>query len=229
MLVKSGLLSQMSGSLAGVTAARNRGGQYLRARTIPVQPGTAPQVAIRGHMSTLSTRWVEDVTQTQRDDWAVYAVNVSVTNRLGDSVQLSGQQHYLRSNVARLLAALDIVDDAPTVFDLGTFTNPTITASAATQVVTIAFDATDEWDNETDSAMLSFISRPQNASINYFKGPYQFLSAAEGVTGTPPAGPDTGTSPFTFIAGQKLFAQIRVTRADGRYSGIARVSAIAGA
>ncbi|KKM06452.1 hypothetical protein LCGC14_1743870, partial [marine sediment metagenome] len=47
MLFKSGLITQGSGSIGGLTASHNRGGMYFRARTIPTNPATSFQTVVR--------------------------------------------------------------------------------------------------------------------------------------------------------------------------------------
>jgi hypothetical protein len=218
MIYKSALMTQASGSVGGVTASHNRGGQYFRARVIPVNPGTPEQQRVRDILTGLAIRWGEKLSSAQRDTWDTYAANVPVINRLGDSVFLTGLNHYIRSNVGRFQAGLSFVDDAPSTFNLGTFTAPTITATVLTQAVTVAFDNADDWAGETDSAMLGYLSRPAGHSIHYFQGPYRYAGKIEGDDVTPPASPAPLIAPYAFAADQKLFGFFRVVRVDGRCS-----------
>jgi len=220
MLIKSAILTSASGSVGGLTASHNAGGLYFRARTIPVNPNSAPQQQVRNAMTVLTSAWVTDLTAGQRDGWKTYGVNVGLVNPLGDQIEVSGISMYVRSNVARLQAGLDRVDDAPTVFNLGSFTEPTITAvSAATQTLSLDFDDTDDWANEDGAAMLVYISRPQNLTINFFKGPYRLATSILGDGTTAPTSPAAIDLPFTAALGQKVFLRARVTRGDGRLSG----------
>lgn len=219
MKFKSALLTDASGSIGGITASRNRGGLYLRARVVPVNPNTPFQQAIRGFVASLTSGWNDTLTIGQRAGWDTYANQVPLPDPLGDPRNVGGLAMYVRSNVPRLQAALPRVDDAPIVFDLGTFTNPTFgTFAAATNDFAVTFDNTDAWANEDDSAMLVLGSRPQNASINFFKGPYRFADLIAGDATTAPTSPATIVNPFAFEAAQQIFVQIRITRADGRLS-----------
>ena len=105
MLVKYSILAQASGSAGGYTFSRNRSGPYLRNRSIPTNPGSEAQVIVRGHFASLSSAWA-GIADSQRTAWALYAANVSVTNRLGDQIFLTGQQMYIRCNAVRLRAGL---------------------------------------------------------------------------------------------------------------------------
>lgn len=221
MLIKSGLVTQVSGSLGGMTGSHNRGGMYFRSRTVPVNQQTTRQLAIRNAVTALTSRWSDTLTQAQRDAWDVYGANVPVLNPLGDQIQLSGQQHYVRSNVPRLQAALARVDDAPTTFELGSFTAPSFSITAPDQL-DVTFTAGDAWVGEDDAAMLVYTGRPQAATINFFKGPYRFADSIDGNSSTPPTSPATLTTDFAYSTGQKLFTFVRVTRADGRLSGLDR-------
>jgi hypothetical protein len=218
MLIKSAILTQGSGSVGGMTLSHNAGGLYLRARTIPTDPGSVFQTVVRDAMSLLTTRWSNDLTQTQRDAWDVYGANVPVTNPLGDPINLSGISHYTRSNIPRVQAGLDTVDDGPTVFTLAPQEAVLYTASEATQLISAAYLDGRSWASETGSAMLLFASRPQQPSINFFKGPYRLAGIIAGLTGTPPLTPQDVPAPFPFVDGHRIFMQARMSLVDGRLS-----------
>lgn len=218
MKFKSLVYSAVSGSVGGLTYAHNRGGMYTRARAIPSNPNSTFQQAVRGFMGQLSDAWVNTLTLLQRAEWIVYAENVPLVNRLGDEANVTGLNQYVRSNVPRLQAGLPRVDDAPTTFTIGSFTNPSVASDQPNNEVDVSFTNTDEWANEDDSALLVFVSRPQNPSINYFKGPYQFAGSILGDATTPPTSPAAIAVPFTFGVGSKLFVKVSASRADGRLS-----------
>ncbi len=219
--------SEFSGSIGGVTASRNASGAYFRTRTVPVNPSTPQQVTVRAFMAQLSNAWIEILTDTQREDWATYAANVPLIDKLGSAINVSGLNMYVRSNVPALQASLDRQDDAPSIFDLGSFTNPTMVATASGPTLDITFTDTDAWANEDGAAMIVYGSRPQNPTINFFKGPYRIAGTILGDAITPPTSPAVIASPFAFDAGQRVFAQVRVVRADGRLSGTFRLTNVA--
>lgn len=227
MLFKSALVTQASGSIGGMTASHNAGGMYMRARTIPTDPATAQQIKIRNYVAVLANKWSSALSDAQRAAWAVYAANVPLLNPLGDQTYKSGINMYTRGNVARLQAGFARVDDAPTVYNLGDFTDPTVGFDATADEIDVTFTDTDDWANEDDAAMLVWASRPQNRTINFFKGPYQFAGSIDGDSVTPPTSPAAISAPFVAAAGQKIFVIIKVVRADGRVSYGFRASAIA--
>lgn len=231
MLFTSQIISRGSGSIGGLTGSRNRGGNYFRARGMPTNPNTPFQQAIRSFMAQLSATWSSVLTQAARDKWDLYALNVPLPNALGEPINVGGIGMYQRTNVPRLQTTaveLPRQDVAPGTFDLGEFTPPVIvSATAATDTLSITFENTDEWANEDDSAMLISISRPQNPGINFFKGPYRFADVIQGDSTTPPTSPAAIVSPFTFEVGQRVFVFIRVTRGDGRLSASFRDTVLA--
>lgn len=218
MIFKSPLISEGSGSLAGITISHNRGGMYLRRRAVPTNPNSVYQQAVRGFVNALSNHWINTLTEVQREAWTTYANNVPMPNPLGDPITLTGLNHYIRSNVPRLQSGLARVDAGPTVFNLGEFTNPTFGYDVAAEETDVFFLSADAWASETGSGMLVFGSRQQNNTINYFKGPYRVMSAIPGADGSPPSSPAALDAPFPCAAGNKSFDLVRVTRLDGRLS-----------
>lgn len=227
MLFKSALITSASGSVGGMTASHNKGGQYFRARSIPTDPGTSLQVAVRNQMAILASAWVSVLTQAQRDAWQTYAENVLIPNPMGDARQVPALAMYTRSNVSRLQASLPRVDDAPTTFDLGSFTDPSFAFDASADEIDVTFDNSDTWANEDDSAMLVYTSAPQNPTIQFFKGPYRLAGTVAGDSVTPPTSPASISLPVPVAAGQRVFAYVRVSRVDGRLSSRFRGGAIA--
>lgn len=217
MKFKSTLLGQTSGSLDATTFSHNRGGRYTRVRAIPTNPNSPQQQAVRGYMSALTSLWLSTLTQLQREAWDEYALQVPLPDPLGDPRNVGGLGMYCRSNIPRLQAAEPRVDDAPTLFILGSYTQPAIASvTAATNIISLTFTDTDLWANEDDAAMLIYGSRGQNASINFFKGPYRFAGLIQGDAITPPTSPASITNPFNLAVGQRAFVRVNVTRADGR-------------
>lgn len=218
MLIKSAVLTQASGSIGGMTAQSNKGGLSLRARAVPVNPNTPAQQLVKSIMATLVTRWGNTLSALQRDSWATYAANVPVTNALGTTIHLSGQNMFIRSNVPRLQVGLSVKDAAPVVFNLGALTSPIlVTASAAAQNLVFQFTNSDPWAIATGGALLVYAARQQGPGINFFKGPYQFAGRVNGA-GTPPTSPATVSMPFAMGVANRLFCRMIATAPDGRLS-----------
>lgn len=213
---------QRSGSTGATVYSHNRFGAYIRARSVPVNPNTDRQVATRNSTRALAIAWQNTLTQIQRDAWDVYAANVSWQNKLGDSVKLTGLNHYVRCNATRLVLALARIDAAPTIFTLATAEQSlSATASEATQELTIDGDPAADWVGDPGSGQYYFMGLPQNAAIKFFGGPWRYIHAA--MIGPPPF-PVTATAAFPFAEGQRIWLRSRIQRSDGRLSEFAQIN-----
>lgn len=225
-----GGVAAASGSVGGTVFSRNRSGPYMRNRSMPINPGSEFQQNVRFAVALLASRWVETLTPAQRAAWEAYALNVPLTGPLGDPRNVGGIGMYIRSNAPRVAFPYltpTVIDDAPTIFDLGTFTQPVIgVADAAADTVSVGYTNTDEWANESGSGMYFYLSRPNNPSINYFKGPYRWCGYVAGDDAVPPVGPIALDAPFPFEVGHKLFLRVNVTRVDGRLASSFRGSVV---
>lgn len=216
-LFKSHIASEISGSVAGTTFSRNRGGAYMRARVVPTNPNSPEQQAIRNAVNQLANQWTNVLSASVREAWELYAANVPILNPLGAPIYVSGMNHYIRSLAPRMAAGLTYVQDAPTIFTTGEFTDPSFAASDATQKVALAFENTDAWAAEAGAHMLLYVSRPKGPGINFCKGPYRYAGKVSGAV-VPPTSPAQIDAPFAFAADQRLFCRVTVSRADMRLS-----------
>lgn len=219
-LVKfGGGVVQMAGSIAGTTFARNRGGNYARARTKPINPNSPLQVIVRANLALLTVQWSSVLTAAQRTAWNLYASSVIMQNRLGESINLSGFNHFLRSNIVRLQAGASQVNDGPVIFEIPD-ADPTfaIVTTTATQIVSQTFDTALSWANEDSGHLFVFQGQPQNAQRNFFGGPWRFLNSIDGAGAGPPVSPEDSAAVFSVQTGQHIWAYGRISRADGRLS-----------
>jgi len=230
-LVKyGGGIIQMSGSIAGNTFARNRYGNYVRAKTKPVNPNTTKQVKIRAAIAQLTEEWYDTLTAVQRAAWNTYAAAVAMKNKLGETVHLSGFNHFIRSNSIRLYTDLAITAPGPAILTLPN-QDPAfaITASEATQVISAAWNDGLDWVDEDDAWMHVFQGISQNPTRNFFNGPWNIAESTEGDAAVPPTTPTAIAAVFPFLEGQKIWCYARIARADGRLSEKFATSCIAAA
>lgn len=229
MKYRSALLTDASGSIGGFTASRNRGGLYFRARVVPVNPATQYQVTVRNLMAQCVAAWKENLDDTQRLNWKWYAEFTPLIDTLGSPRVVPALAHYCRSNVPRMQAGLARRDDPPTTTGLPLLTEPTFAVSAATNQVTLGFDNTDLWANETGGCLTLAASRGLSPTVNYFTGPYRFAGKVLGNSSTPPTSPATIDLPFPLLEGQRVAFLLRAITADGRVSSPFRGSVIVAA
>lgn len=104
---------EMSGSMSGNTFARNKGGQYMRARITPLNPDTSFQQTVRNLMSTWSQYWRDTLTQANRDAWDAFAEANPYTDVFGETRTYSGQQMFLKLRLNAVTHGVAIISDAP--------------------------------------------------------------------------------------------------------------------
>lgn len=220
-LVKyGGGIVQMSGSMAGNTFARNRFGNYVRARTVPVNPNSERQTNMRAIISDLVEHWNDTLTADQRDAWNSYAAAIAWQNKLGETIHLSGFNHFVRANSLRLLeGTLAIVADGPVTLTLPDV-DPTVSFEIpADGNLDLTYDDTHVWCDEDEAAMLIFAGQPQNATRNFFAGPWRYCASILGDSVAPPTSPEADiTLPYTYSTGHKGWIYLVIVRADGRVS-----------
>jgi hypothetical protein len=224
MKFKSPVYSSASGSIAGLTYSHNRGGLYTRARAIPVNSSTQFQQNVRNQVASMAARWNSVLTAAQRNAWETYALNTPMTDSLGDPRNIGGLAHYVRSNAIRAAFGQTIIDAGPTTYGLALLSTITAVGDVSDQDFDVTYVNTDVWAGAVGGKLFVFQSRPQNQSINYFKGPYRFLGVVSGAA-VPPTPPAAMVAAFTFALTQKVFLYGRASNADGRLSAPFRISA----
>lgn len=212
----SDLVSKASGKLGGHVYSHNKSGQYVRSHTVPVNPRTTLQVTVRTLMQMLVAYWNETLDAAQRGGWNTFASNVTILNRLGDAIHMSGFNMFLRTNVAAMKAGITLIEDAPGEFLLpGADPYFAATASAATQNMSVVFNPAGDWANEVGGYLFVTTGKPKNTPVSFFNGPWRYAGKVSGAA-SPPSSPATIASSFTLVAGQKVWLFARILRADGR-------------
>lgn len=212
-----GNISDIRGSIGGTVYSRNRGGAYAKQRVKGTNPNTARQNVVRAIMSSMYTAWAA-LTATVRNNWAAYAAAVPFMNRLGDTINLTGYNMYTRTKAIFDLIGETMPAAAPTVLTLPA-QDPTvaITPDVSDNNISVAFDDSAAWAAETGGHMVVYQSPPQNPTINSYDGPFTYAGKIDGAV-VPVSSPAVVTSLYTMAAGQKVFCQFRIVRADGRVS-----------
>lgn len=164
-------VSQMSGSSGGVTASRNKGGQYFRNRAIPVNPNTIPQQTVRGHLATLSADW-GGLTDAQRQAWLEWARQNPVINTLGNQVLLSGQQAYIQLNARIKLDAGTVQSTPPITSNPNGFDSITQDGDIGTGDTDLTFSPALDSGNK----IMLFACVVNSAGINYVENLFRFIA-----------------------------------------------------
>ena len=108
------LAAAVSGSIGGTVFSRNRGGPYVRNRSVPVDPNTQSQQNVRSILATQSSSWA-DQTDAVRAAFRNWATQNPVINALGHSILLSGQQAFVQLNARLALDAQTLLTAPPII------------------------------------------------------------------------------------------------------------------
>lgn len=211
MKVQPTLGSTYSGSLRGLTASHNKGGLYFRGRTVPTNPNSTRQQITRSVLGALSSSWTSSLTAAQRAAWNDYAANTPLVDTLGNSINVTGLNMYIRANATREqrniyvpAALLTTISDAPTIFNTGV---PPTSVTAfegdfTTPPGTVSLDINYAAPLPADGDVFFFIAPPQTAGTTFYKGPYQMATvfAVSATDTTSSIGPLSLDMPTSWIA-----------------------------
>ncbi len=210
---------QISGSIAGTVHARNRFGNYIRPRTKPVNPHSARQESARAIVSYLAEYWHADLDATQRGLWNVYAAAVAMKNRLGETIHLTGFNHFIRTNATRLKLGQLTLPNAPSTLSLPEKDTQLVCSEEdiAGQTVTFSCDITGWGANPDDQMFIAlYQGQPQLISRFFFATPWRYMGSIGAAEG--PGGTVTKPAAFSFALNQKVWFQARLLTQSGRLS-----------
>lgn len=175
MSVVRALASATSGALADSVFSRNAYGPYVRARTFPTYPASPLQQQRAATMATVSQRWLNVLTQAQRDAWAVWAKHSPRTNALGFLYYLSGQQAYVAHAVFRTVAGVRFIDTVPSAYGTTWVTLPTIALSVALQKVSITATPSDPWNGSAPGRLVIYMSPDRPPQTRTYHEGFRYL------------------------------------------------------
>jgi len=191
-----------SGSLAGQTASKNRWGQYLRTRAIPVNPATTAQGVVRARLAANSAAW-RGITSAQRAGWSGLASSMVRTDALGQPNPIQGNQAYISVNNVRVACSLSPVADAPalaTPVALLTVT-PTVTAAA----FSVAYTATPL----AAATYLLLFASPQRSAGRSYESDFRLIKVSTAAQASPLVALTEYTAKFGVpVAGSKIFLSL---------------------
>lgn len=121
------LTSAASGKLGGIVASHNRNGSYMRHHTIPVQPRTVAQRAVRNQLAGLSSAF-RNLGASTIAGYNALAKTVTLKSKLGTTYNPTGLQLYV--SCGRHLGEIGIV--------IGNMVAPTIPTIPALPALTMS-------------------------------------------------------------------------------------------
>lgn len=188
-VIKPGpMISDIRGSINGVTFGRNRAGLFARQRVAPVQPGTEKQTNVRNAVSYLQNLWRVTLTNEERATWENLGTISGGIGALGDKIRLTGIQCFLRTNVIKRIAGHTVIITAPPVpYEISC---PVLVFySRVTAGVSLESIAPGMVEGDTLQLQISPVFSPTR---NFYKGPYDHTWWRK----------HNGEYPFTLSTGQ---------------------------
>lgn len=167
-----------SGSLQASTYSRNRYGQYVRSRAIPVNPNSVAQSQMRARFGDNSQAW-RSLTDAQRAGWTALGASITRTDGLGQTYTLTGQQAYIFVNNNKLDAGDAIVADAPALISPTGLLTATLTTTGGT--LSLAYTATPL----AAGNRLFVYASPQRSAGRNFEGDYRLIFQSAAAAASP--------------------------------------------
>jgi hypothetical protein len=208
-----------SGSQANLTASRNRNGQYIRSRAIPVNPRSAKQGAVRARLAASAAIW-RTLTADGRAGWADLAAGFHRKDSLGQDYTPTGFQMFCSVNNNLIACSLAGITAAPALVTPPSLTSATVTLTAAS--FSIAYTVT---PLAASTYLMAFAS-PQRSAGRAFEGDFRLISFSTAAQASPMIILSPYTSRFGVpVVGNRIFLSL-VTMCGGFVSGPLITSAV---
>ena len=210
-------MGQLSGSIGGHTYSHNKGGQYIRRRSIPVNPTSTRQTLSRSRLATASAAWGA-LTPDQRASWNTYAEVHPVTDALGSSIQLSGQQAYVALSARCQAMGVASPPTAPAT-EIPTPPGTVVVTLTAPRTISVAFTPT--LANGQRLVCRQCPPGTPGRDPNIRQSRLQFYGAANTTT------PSTGTSDWAAAVGQVSNFYVAACTSAGQMGTFVKAQAVA--
>lgn len=102
-------IAAASGKVGGNVFSRNGSGAYLKTFAMPVNPNSTKQQNVRASFGALAGAW-RNLTVAQRAAWNDMAPQYPAQDRLGNTIQYSGQQLFVKLNQSLISAGKAQID-----------------------------------------------------------------------------------------------------------------------
>lgn len=101
MLVRfGGGIVDARGSVAGTTASRNSAGPHLKSRITGIHPNSVKQSFAKSRVNQLNNHWRTQLSDADRLSWSGFSATMPQTNKIGNTIILSGAQMFMKLNNA---------------------------------------------------------------------------------------------------------------------------------
>ena len=208
-ILPGALVGDYSGSLGSTTFSRNKGGAYMKNKSIPVNTITPARTAVRQGLAGISSGW-RILSDASRNAWANFAASLPKVGVFGLPKLLSGHQMYVSCNQNLLKVSEAVISVPGAVPTITSEASVTVAAAAGAGTMTLSFPTAIAATEKIYVSMSAPLSAGLTAPKNVFKSvavlddldvaPFNIKAAYESLYGPG----------WSSAAGNKIFTKISV-------------------
>ncbi len=200
-------VAALSGSIGGTVYSRNKGGAYIRNRAIPVDPNSNEQQNARSILAAQSAAW-SGLATAERAAWENWAVQNKVTNALGNQIQLSGHQAYVKLNSRLAHDGVAAMADPPIENAPDGLLTLSLIADIGSVAFGVTYTATPTGANEKLWIQAAVVN---SAGISYVRNLFRFVGTSSAAQASPFDCESLIVARFgTLVVGQTVHARVSV-------------------
>lgn len=212
------IVSDLRGSIGGVTFTRTRHGLVARRRIKPTLGQSNSQTRARAAYSQAVLFWRDGLSEQNRLDWNTAGRSLTLRNKLGDPLQPSGFQLFLRSALSAAIISRAL-PTAPPVPLLEPF--PSYVLSWNEGADTVDLNSLTNQPPLTSGALIWWSSPDLSPSVYSPRGPWTFIDAEVYTAGI---AIDLSFGPFTYrMRPCRRFYRIRAHSFPGGVSSLVTI------
>lgn len=207
------IVVDMRGKLGGHVFAKNRGGNYMRTKTTPVNPQTTAQTNVRSIFAGITSNW-SSLTEAQRESFNSKVSDYGKTNVFGDLKNPSGKALYQRLNQNLALTGQTQITVCPSPAAVPAISNASGIAYGETQSINLSYIG-----DATGSQVMVNATGIVSNGTSYVKNRLRTLYVASGAEdGSISIGTQWTNKNGAFAAGDVIFFALKVVNAQGQAS-----------
>lgn len=165
-------IGAISGSIGGTVFSHNKGGPYIRNRTIPTKATSEYAIAQKAELTYIAQKWQAETAATQAA-WREWAKTNPISNALGQSRTVSGHVAYIKINATLLACNLLPVILPPVLTAPAPLTSLTVSADIGPGTFDIAWTATPLAATDLLMIWAALVDSP---GINYVDNLYKLIA-----------------------------------------------------
>lgn len=199
------IISEIRNKIAATVFSRNGSGAIIRNRVTPINKRSNGQTSQRQQLAAFASAW-RGLTQAERDGWNNASPSFPQQDNLGQTIFLSGEQLFIRSNVNLTLIGQSTITAAPVPATFAVLSLGAIVFSAAASTVAYLPDPVPAGFELIVRATASLSPGRDFVAASSFR----FIQDAPAAAASPVDVATLYEAIFgdTFVAGQKVFVEI---------------------